>query len=113
MGNPKATYTQTARVGIIRACLRFIEDPNRPLYQRLALAFAPALVLYILSPIDLVPEFILGPLGLADDTALMISLVLLIHLASSLYRQKRYVKPTEEPQTQRKHVESEVRERKP
>lgn len=32
-------------------------------------------VIYILSPIDLIPEFLLGPLGIIDDAAVLIGLL--------------------------------------
>jgi len=33
-------------------------------------------ILYILSPIDFLPEFLIGPLGLVDDLGLVILLIL-------------------------------------
>lgn len=86
-------YKKTAQVGIVKACLRFIEDPNRKMYQRVFLAMAPLLLVWILSPLDLMPEVILGPLGLTDDVIILIGLTLLIRLAHSFYTEKRYVKP--------------------
>ncbi len=87
-------YEQTARVGILRTCLRYIEDPNRNLFTRLFLAISPLLVVWILSPLDLMPELILGPLGLTDDVLLLIGLTLLIRLANSFYKEKRYRRPS-------------------
>lgn len=86
-------YKKTAQVGIIKACLRFIEDPNRNIFQRVFLALTPLLAVGILSPLDLMPEILLGPLGLTDDIIILIGLFLLIRLANSFYREKRYVKP--------------------
>jgi uncharacterized membrane protein YkvA (DUF1232 family) len=86
-------YKKTAQVGIIKACLRFIEDPNRSLIQRVFLALSPLLAVWILSPLDLMPEIILGPLGLTDDILILIGLFLLIRLAHNFYKEKRYVKP--------------------
>ena len=101
----KGLYTKTARVGLIRACLRYIEDPNRSLWSRVLLAVSPLLILWVVSPLDLVPEIILGPLGLADDGAILIAVILLVRLALSFYSEKRYVQPP------RKHVESTVNQR--
>ncbi len=86
-------YKKTAQVGIIKACLRFIEDPNRSMFQRVFLALSPLLAVWILSPFDLMPEVILGPLGLTDDILILIGLFLLIRLANRFYREQRYEKP--------------------
>lgn len=86
-------YKQTARVGIFRACIRYIEDPNRNLFTRIFLAISPLLAVWILSPLDLMPEIILGPLGLTDDILILIGLALLIRLAGSFYKEKRYLRP--------------------
>lgn len=91
------TYEKTARVGFIKACLRYIEDPNRSLLTRIFLALTPLLVFWIISPLDLIPEVILGPVGLADDGAIIIALFLLFRLAISFYSEKRYVKPIKKP----------------
>ena len=43
---------------------------RRPLHlQRTDLAIVVIALLYILSPFDLVPEIVAGPLGLTDDVA--------------------------------------------
>lgn len=86
-------YKQTARVGIVKSCLRFVEDPRRPFWQRLLLALTPLFLIYVISPLDLFPEAILGPLGLTDDSIIIISMFFLIRLAASFYNEKRYVKP--------------------
>ena len=87
------TYQKTARVGFIRACLRYIEDPNRSLISRIFLALTPLLIFWIILPLDLIPEIVLGPIGLADDGAIIIALFLLFRLAISFYSEKRYIKP--------------------
>ncbi len=86
-------YEQTVRVGIIKACLRYIEDPNRNFFSRLFLATSPLLAVWILSPLDLMPEILLGPLGLSDDALIFIGMFLLIRLANNFYREQRYVPP--------------------
>ena len=86
-------YQKAPHIGIIGACLRMIEDSNRSKLQRLFLALTPLFILWIISPLDLVPEVFLGPLGLADDSIIIITLFLLIRLAVSVYSEKRYVKP--------------------
>lgn len=83
-------YEKTVRVGIVKACLRYIEDPNRNLFTRIFLAISPLLVVWILSPLDLMPELVLGPLGLTDDVLIFIGLFLLVRLASNFYREKKY-----------------------
>ena len=92
-------YKQTTRVGILRACLRFIEDPTRNILLRAVLALAPVLIIYVLSPMDLVPELVLGPLGLADDSAILISVFLTMRLASNFYREQRYSAPSRKTAT--------------
>jgi uncharacterized membrane protein YkvA (DUF1232 family) len=44
--------------------LRLLRDPRVPLSAK---AFVLGGVGYILSPVDLMPEFLLGPLGFVDD----------------------------------------------
>lgn len=85
-------YKQTVRVGILRACMRYIEDPNRSMISRIFLALAPLFIVWVVSPLDIFPEAFLGPLGLTDDALILISLILLIRLANNFYRTKRYVK---------------------
>lgn len=85
-------YKKTNKAGFITACLRYIEDPNRSLVSRIFLAITPLLVLWIILPLDLIPEMILGPIGLADDGAILIALFLLFRLAVSFYGEKHYVK---------------------
>lgn len=86
-------YKKTPRVGMFQACLRMIEDPNRSKIQRLFLALSPLFVVWVLSPLDLMPEVLLGPLGLADDSIIIITLILLVRLAIKLYSEKKYVRP--------------------
>ena len=82
--------------------MRYVEDPNRSLWTRILLAISPLLILWVISPLDLIPEVVLGPLGLADDGAILIALFLLARLAFSFYSEQRYVQP------KRKFVESSV-----
>jgi uncharacterized membrane protein YkvA (DUF1232 family) len=94
----KGQYAQTARVGLIKACLRLIDDPNRVWWQRLLLALTPLLIVYVLSPLDIIPEVFLGPLGLADDSIIVVTLFLLARLAVSFYSEKKYTRPTKNAQ---------------
>ncbi len=89
-------YKKTPHVGIVQACLRFIDDPNRPWWQRLFLVFTPLFIVWIISPLDIVPEVFLGPLGLADDTILIVTLFLIVRFAYSFYSNKKYVRPTKD-----------------
>lgn len=79
------------RVSFIRACLRYIEDPNRPLIARLILSTSPLLIVWIISPFDILPEVFLGPIGLADDGVIILTLFFIMHFADSFYSHKRYV----------------------
>lgn len=83
-------YKKTAQVGVFKAVLRYIEDPNRSIFTRIFLAAAPFFVVYILSPLDLMPEILLGPLGLTDDILIIAGFIFLTKLANSFYSQKKY-----------------------
>lgn len=87
----KGAYQTTTKAGFIKVALRYIEDPNRNFFARLFLALSPIFILYVISPLDLVPEAFLGPLGLADDGAILIALFLLLRFAFSFYENKKYV----------------------
>jgi uncharacterized membrane protein YkvA (DUF1232 family) len=56
--------------GHLRALLRMLRDTARGRYRpsTMTVVSAVAVILYILSPIDLIPDFILG-IGLLDDAA--------------------------------------------
>ncbi len=95
----KGSYKNTPPVGIVSACLRMIEDPNRSKFQRFLLVLAPLFIVWIISPLDIFPEALLGPLGLADDTILVVTLFLLVRLALSFYSEKKYVKPIKKIQS--------------
>lgn len=47
---------------------RLVKDPQVSLVDKLV---AGAALAYVLSPVDLLPEALLGPLGLADDVAVV------------------------------------------
>ncbi len=55
-------------VRTIRLVLRLMQDPRVPLFPKLII---PAAIIYVLSPIDLLPDLILG-LGQVDDIAILI-----------------------------------------
>lgn len=38
-----------------------------------------AAIVYLISPIDIIPEALLGPLGLADDAAVLAYLIKLLY----------------------------------
>lgn len=53
--------------------------PRRPFWHKATTAEKIALVigvLYLVSPVDLVPEALLGPLGLLDDGGVAITMLL-------------------------------------
>ncbi|XP_020598353.1 E3 ubiquitin-protein ligase RNF170-like isoform X2 [Phalaenopsis equestris] len=69
-----------------RRLLRELMDPQRSLplvfRARMILAIIPA-ILYVLSPIDIIPEGVFGLVGFLDD--LLILLIAFLHLAA-IYR---------------------------
>ncbi|PKA58364.1 hypothetical protein AXF42_Ash013870 [Apostasia shenzhenica] len=70
----------------IRRLFRELIDPQRslPLVFRARMIFAMLLSgLYVLSPVDILPEGVLGLVGLLDD--LLILLIVFLHLAA-IYR---------------------------
>lgn len=73
-----------------------IEDPNRSKIQRILLALTPLFILWIISPLDIIPEVFVGPLGLADDSIVVITVILLVRAAVSFYSEKKYVRPTKD-----------------
>ncbi|WOK96419.1 E3 ubiquitin-protein ligase [Canna indica] len=70
----------------IRRMIRELMDPQRslPLVFRVRMVFAMILsAIYVLSPVDFVPEGVFGLVGLLDD--LIILLIVFLHLAT-IYR---------------------------
>ncbi|KZV50907.1 hypothetical protein F511_10478 [Dorcoceras hygrometricum] len=71
---------------LLRRLLRDIRDPQRTLpvviRARVYLAMVVSAI-YVLSPVDIIPEGLLGVIGLLDD--LIIVLICVLHVAS-LYR---------------------------
>ncbi len=55
-------------VQTLRLVWRLLQDPRVPIFPKLII---PAAILYVLSPIDLLPDFILG-LGQVDDIAIIL-----------------------------------------
>ncbi|CAN6938270.1 E3 ubiquitin-protein ligase RNF170 [Brassica napus] len=75
---------------LLRRLLREMMDPQRtlPLVIRARVYIAMILsVVYIVSPIDIIPEGVLGVVGLLDD--LLIALICFLHVAA-LYRSVLY-----------------------
>jgi uncharacterized membrane protein YkvA (DUF1232 family) len=54
-------------VQTLRLVWRLLQDPRVPIFPKLII---PAAIIYVLSPIDLIPDFILG-LGQVDDIAVL------------------------------------------
>jgi uncharacterized membrane protein YkvA (DUF1232 family) len=50
----------------------YLKDRRAPLRHRLLLLLS---LVYLISPIDLVPELFLGPLGLTDDLAVAVGVL--------------------------------------
>lgn len=66
-------------IGQARLALRLMRDQRVPGWHKLIPALA---VLYLFSPIDLLPEALVGPLGVIDDvTIMLLALRAFIHLA--------------------------------
>lgn len=63
----RTRYTQLFRNA--RLAWSLLRDPRVPLWQKLV-PFAG--LAYILSPIDLMPEAVMGPLGIGDDLAVLL-----------------------------------------
>nr|VDD64227.1 unnamed protein product [Brassica oleracea] len=79
---------------LLRRLLREMMDPQRtlPLVIRARVYIAMILsVVYIVSPIDIIPEGVLGVVGLLDD--LLIALICFLHVAA-LYRSVLYFRHT-------------------
>ncbi|VVA95009.1 unnamed protein product [Arabis nemorensis] len=75
---------------LLRRLLREMMDPQRtlPLVIRARVYIAMILsAVYIISPIDIIPEGVLGVVGLLDD--LLIALICFLHVAA-LYRSVLY-----------------------
>lgn len=75
---------------LLRRLLREMMDPQRtlPLVIRARVYIAMILsAVYIVSPIDIIPEGVLGVVGLLDD--LLIALICFLHVAA-LYRSVLY-----------------------
>lgn len=60
---------------------RLLRDPRVPLWTK---AIPVAAVLYVLSPIDLIPDFLIG-LGQLDDLGLMLGALRLMESVSPAY----------------------------
>ncbi|XP_043707983.1 E3 ubiquitin-protein ligase RNF170-like isoform X1 [Telopea speciosissima] len=70
----------------LRRLLRELVDPQRslPLFFRLRMLLAMlGSAIYILSPIDIIPEGVVGLIGILDD--LVIALIFFLHIAA-MYR---------------------------
>ncbi len=65
--------------GQARLALRLLRDGRVPAWHKLIPAIA---IVYLVSPVDLLPEMIVGPLGIVDDlTILAIALRIFIQIA--------------------------------
>jgi uncharacterized membrane protein YkvA (DUF1232 family) len=58
--------------GHLRAFTLAMQDPATPLYVKAGFAVG---VLYLISPIDLIPEALLAFFGLADDAFVLVALL--------------------------------------
>jgi uncharacterized membrane protein YkvA (DUF1232 family) len=86
--------TRTSRMKSIAALWPLMRDPSIPFWAKAAIpAFAAA---YVLSPIDLIPDFLLG-VGQIDD----IGVILLAASASVALLQKYFANQKPEPEPAR------------
>ncbi|KAI4331772.1 hypothetical protein L6164_016729 [Bauhinia variegata] len=77
---------------LLRRLLRELMDPHRslPLVIRARVYIAMILsAVYIISPVDIIPEAILGVVGLVDD--LLVVLICFLHVAA-IYRSVLYIR---------------------
>ncbi|KAL1214479.1 hypothetical protein V5N11_033700 [Cardamine amara subsp. amara] len=77
---------------LLRRLLREMMDPQRTLPFVIRARVYIAMILsavYIISPIDIIPEGVLGIVGLLDD--LLIALICFLHVAA-LYRSVLYIR---------------------
>jgi uncharacterized membrane protein YkvA (DUF1232 family) len=73
-------------VGFLRSAIRYVFSPTSPIGSKL---FIVATLLYFLSPIDLIPDFIPAA-GYADDlAAVLIAIVVNIISAQEAARQSK------------------------
>ena len=73
-------------------CQRLSADEKIPTevgFQHFYLCLAPLFIIWIISPLDIFPEALLGPFVLPDDTILVVTLFLLVRLALSFYSEKK------------------------
>jgi len=62
----KAASLVLAAPDLFHLCCKLLTDPRTPAKSKITLG---AVVAYFISPIDLMPEAIFGPLGFIDDVA--------------------------------------------
>jgi uncharacterized membrane protein YkvA (DUF1232 family) len=74
-------------VGIFKACVRLVKDPSVGWVDKIIMC---GWSVYLLSPVDPIPELLVGPIGLADDTAVGLRAAYLIYQAHKFYRYRRY-----------------------
>lgn len=82
----KSYFAQERKAGIVTACFRLIRDRNVSALDRFVLSLWP---LYLASPVDPLPEVVLGPLGLADDAAVFARAMYLALVVAQRYRNTR------------------------
>ncbi len=82
----------------IRSIKKFLLDPSVPKRKKLLIIFG---IIYLIAPIDIIPEPVLG-FGLIDDIILW--LFILTHLSDEL---DKYWKESDEGQEKASHVDPE------
>jgi uncharacterized membrane protein YkvA (DUF1232 family) len=70
-------------VSTFQACIRLVKDPSVNWIDKVIMC---TWFIYLLSPIDPIPELLVGPIGLVDDTAIGLRAAYLIYQAYKYYR---------------------------
>jgi uncharacterized membrane protein YkvA (DUF1232 family) len=81
-----STSNAAKSVGIFKACARLVKDPNVSRVDKIIMC---TWYIYLLSPIDPVPELLLGPIGVVDDVGVGFRAAYLIFQAHKYYRYRR------------------------
>ncbi len=89
--------TRTSRLQSLTALLPLMRDPSIPFWAKAAIPAVAAA--YVISPIDLVPDFLVG-VGQIDD----IGVILLAASASVAFLQKFFANQEPTPEPARAHA---------
>lgn len=74
------------KIGLIEALKALYRDKSVSRRRRWVTAVSTVLGVYAISPIDLVPEAVLGPLGLIDDAGALTTVGVVVFNAARYYQ---------------------------